>query len=191
MTVSVTPMLATDPQELCGGCGVTMSTSRIETMPDVDDVEPADLFLCDRCTGELKGQLCGGTVTPGAKGGKVGRGHPDQSKRAASSVDSGTQQAFLLAIVDRWTQSGVPLGATCAEAAPHLTRAVGHEVSRNQTSTRMGELAEKGLVIWLVTTPGVEGVEGQPVKRQTEGDNEGQVWVSTRAGHLEAVRLAQ
>lgn len=184
MAVTVTRVLTSDPIELCQGCGIVNATDRIETMPDVDDVPPADLFLCSACFAGLKGQLCVGTVTPGQPGGKVGRHHPDQSKRAAATVDAGTQQAHLLTIVDWWTSTGDVVGRTCAEAAPELSERVGHTVSRNQTATRMGELRDKCLVSELCD-------DGVKVKRQTEGDNEGQVWVVTRAGHAEAMRLTR
>lgn len=180
MGVTLNRMADNEPAVTCQGCGVDPSTARLETIPDVDDVEPVDLHVCDRCIAGLKSQMCGGTVTRGARGGKVGRRHPDQSKRAAASVESGTQQAELLAIVG-WSSVGV----TCAEAAGPLSTAVGHTISRNQTATRMGELVEKELVEPL------KNPDGSGAKRVTGRDNEGQVWILTVAGRVESARLGR
>ncbi len=161
----------------CNSCAKLSPT--ILSFDRDDGGDSVDISLCDECLGRLKLEVCGGTITPGVRGGgKVGRRHPDQSKRAAANVHAGTQHYHLLKVLRHAGMDGI----TCFDAAPKLSGWCASTISANQTATRMGELAERGLV---------EPVErdGRPLLRTTTPGNEGQVWRITIAGRNELSRL--
>lgn len=97
------------------------------------------------------------TVAP-EMGGKVGRDHPDTSRRAATPPRFGSQRWKVL-------EALVELGPkTSAELAPTIER------SRNQTATRVLELRELGFVA------------DTGHKRSTGPADEGTVWAATATG---------
>lgn len=121
-------------------------------------------------------------------GGKVGHRHPSTSRRAAATVRRGTQQSALLALVVAAGEQGV----TCYEATEPLRMMLGRgDLARNQVATRMGELAERGLVTRLRLGVGaaLAGHDSEFVERQTEGDNRAAVWFATEAGRQERARI--
>lgn len=197
VTVSVSPIRTIDDQDLpwsCTSCGVdvragTMITLDTESLATI----PVEVVLCDTCYGALKSVTCAGVVTPSVKGGgKVGSAHPGQSRRAAANVKAGSQQAALIGLVAlRTSRIAWPLkGITCFDAADPVRAMLGrdrdHPISANQIATRMGELHEMGLV-----EPAADDEFGEPILRETTPGNEGQVWIATDAGILEAGRLAR
>lgn len=120
-----------------------------------------------------------GHVIPDEMGGKTGNRHPSTSRRAATGVRRGTQHSALLAVVAVNRHDGV----TCYEAADPVARMLGRPISRNQVATRMGELAERGLVCRRV-----DHVHGGYVERATLTDT-ACVWFPTPAGLAERERL--
>lgn len=133
--------------------------------------------------------IAGHEIDPDETGGKVGAGHPSTSRRAASRVRRGTQLSALLAVVVTAGDDGV----TCFEATSPMRTMLGRtDLSRNQVATRMGELAERGLVTRRIA-PGQTAdrwhYSYRYVERQTEGENTACVWWPTPAGIAERERL--
>ena len=116
---------------------------------------------------------------PDQIGGKVGHAHPDTSHRASMRVKSGTQKAQairLLAFHD-------PEGLTAYELSKLIFNNAGDSLSPNQTATRLGELREQGLAMYLFDQV------GKPVERQTTPGNTGLVHILTTYGHQVALDL--
>lgn len=126
-----------------------------------------------------------GELDKARTGGQVGRDHPASSAQAGRSVRSGSQQAHLLAIV-----AAAPDGITCAAAAPLLSEAVGHEVSRNHTSTRMSELEERGLAARVFSHHDGDRLvyESRPTD---QAGNVGAIWRATAYGREQLAALAR
>lgn len=110
-------------------------------------------------------------------GGKVGRRHPETSRKAAGMLRTGSQHEALLNVVVG--EGPVTVAAATPEVNRRLNRRVGvNDVSRNHVSTRMAELRDKGLVTEYRRDGTVQTAE-------TGGGREGVLWVVTEAGKAE------
>lgn len=115
---------------------------------------------------------------PDEIGGKVGSAHPETSQRAAVRVKSGSQKAQ--AILELYFYED---GLTAYELSAHIFTSDGRTISPNQTATRLGELREQGLAMYLFDEA------GKPVERETTPGNTGLVHVLTQDGLQVAVHL--
>tara|TARA_R110002020_G_scaffold113958_1_gene262167 strand:- start:154 stop:564 length:411 start_codon:yes stop_codon:yes gene_type:complete len=110
---------------------------------------------------------------PNQIGGKVGNAHPETSQTASLRVKSGTQKAqaiLSLGFAD-------PDGLTAYELSTQIFNGAGQNLSANQTATRLGELREQGLAVYLFDEV------GRPVERETTPGNSGIVHILSRYGH--------
>ena len=112
-------------------------------------------------------------------GGKVGHDHPQTSHTAARQVKSGSQQALILLAL--WDG---PATAYRLSTGGRVVNKGGYPVAPNQIATRLGELRDRGWVIYLRTFEGGPVVEETP----TPGTS-GQVQTLTALGRSEAIRL--
>ena len=99
-------------------------------------------------------------ISPEVTGGKVGKNHPETSKKAAVRVRSGSQRYNVLeALYNHGAKTGWELSEY------YVRKESGGRISSNQIATRLGELRELGLAVrsrvctdgeWLerVTTDG-------------------------------------
>tara|TARA_R110002020_G_scaffold155677_3_gene336892 strand:- start:1659 stop:2063 length:405 start_codon:yes stop_codon:yes gene_type:complete len=117
---------------------------------------------------------------PSEVGGKVGRSHPETSRKAAKQVKSGTQKAQLILSLDVDYLHG---GKTAYELSASIFTSDGRTISPNQTATRLGELREQGLVSYAFDQI------GRPVERETTPGNTGIVHVLTLGGRQVATDL--
>jgi len=115
---------------------------------------------------------------PSEVGGKVGRSHPETSRKAAKRVKSGTQKAQLILDLNFHEE-----GKTAYELSASIFTADGRTISPNQTATRLGELREQGLVSYAFDQI------GRPVERETTPGNTGIVHVLTLEGRQVATDL--
>ena len=110
---------------------------------------------------------------PDQIGGKVGANPPETSQRAAIRVKSGSQKAqVILALSSLYPHDGM----TAYGLDGFITNAAGDPISRNQIATRLGELRDQGLAMYLFDQ------FGKPVERETTPGNTGYVHVLTRQG---------
>ena len=91
-------------------------------------------------------------------GGKVGHDHPQTSHTAARQVKSGSQQALILLAL--WDG---PATAYRLSTGGRVVNKGGYPVAPNQIATRLGELRDRGWVIYLRT------FEGGPVVEEPAG----------------------
>ncbi len=112
-------------------------------------------------------------------GGKVGHHHPQTSHTAARQVRSGSQQALILLAL--WDG---PSTAYRLSTGGRIINKAGHPVAPNQIATRLGELRDRGWVVYVREFPG-----GPIVEEATTPGNSGQVQELSDAGRREASRL--
>lgn len=172
-------MIVAEPVAECSGvrCFLCDEHRRATTKVRGDGTSVfSTILICDECRAGLVAALSPALDVDQVGGGPVGRGHPATSRRAAATVKVGTQLSALLDIMGG-PAALVLDGLTSAEAAPQLSMAVGHTISRNQTTTRMGELRDRRLVVDTGRT------------RATENGNEATVWQITELGRAEHARI--
>jgi hypothetical protein len=116
---------------------------------------------------------------PDEVGGKVGTNHPETSQRASMNVKSGSQKAQAIKAL---SEKGVE-GMTAFDLSTVIFNGAGREISPNQSATRLGELREQGLAVYLFDQV------GRPVERETTPGNTGIVHVLTRFGDEVAMDL--
>ncbi len=116
---------------------------------------------------------------PDEVGGKVGTNHPETSQRASMNVKSGSQKAQAIKAL---SEKGVE-GMTAFDLSTVIFNGAGREISPNQSATRLGELREQGLAVYLFDQA------GRPVERETTPGNTGIVHVLTRFGDEVAMDL--
>ena len=116
---------------------------------------------------------------PDEVGGKVGTNHPEPSQRASMNVKSGSQKAQAIHAL---SEKGVE-GMTAFDLSTVIFNGAGREISPNQSATRLGELREQGLAVYLFDQV------GRPVERETTPGNTGIVHVLTRFGDEVAMDL--
>jgi DNA-binding PadR family transcriptional regulator len=112
-------------------------------------------------------------------GGKVGHHHPQTSHTAARQVRSGSQQALILLAL--WDG---PSTAYRLSTGGRVVNKGGYPVAPNQIATRLGELRDRGWVVYARQFPG-----GPIVEETTTPGNSGQVQKLTDLGRSEAIRL--
>jgi hypothetical protein len=112
-------------------------------------------------------------------GGKVGHDHPQTSHTAARQVRSGSQQALILLAL--WDG---PSTAYRLSTGGRVVNKGGHPVAPNQIATRLGELRDRGWVVYVREFPG-----GPIVEEATTPGNSGQVQELSDAGRRETSRL--
>jgi len=110
---------------------------------------------------------------PNEIGGRVGNSHPETSQRASMRVKSGSQKAQAIMALE---ESGAD-GLTAYQLSKLVFNGAGDNLSANQTATRLGELREQGLAMYLFDQI------GRPVERETTPGNTGLVHVLTRFGY--------
>ncbi len=116
---------------------------------------------------------------PDEVGGKVGTNHPETSQRASMNVKSGSQKAQAIKAL---SEKGVE-GMTAFDLSTVIFNGAGREISPKQSATRLGELREQGLAVYLFDQV------GRPVERETTPGNTGIVHVLTRFGDEVAMDL--
>jgi DNA-binding HxlR family transcriptional regulator len=80
-------------------------------------------------------------ISPEIIGGKVGKHHPETSKKASARVRSGSQRYNVLeALYNFGSKTGWEL------SEHYVRKESGDRISPNQIATRLGELRELGLV---------------------------------------------
>lgn len=117
---------------------------------------------------------------PNQIGGKVGVDYPETSQRASMRVKSGSQKAqALLALSDKYPNDGL----TAFEISDLILNGAAIAISPNQAATRLGELREQGLAIYLFDQ------FGKPEERETTPGNTGYVHTLSRFGYGIALDL--
>jgi hypothetical protein len=106
-------------------------------------------------------------------GGKVSDEHPQTSHTAAAKVKSGTQKAQAIMALG----ASHPDGLTALEASDCVVNGAQRTISPNQAATRLGELRDQGIAMYLFDNA------GRPVERETTPGNTGIVHVLTDYGH--------
>jgi len=114
---------------------------------------------------------------PDQIGGKVGNSHPQTSQRASMRVKAGSQKAQAIRALDESS------GMTAYDLSTVIFNGAGREISPNQAATRLGELREQGLAMYLYDQI------GRPVERETTPGNTGIVHVLSRFGREVAMDL--
>tara|TARA_R100001443_G_scaffold49693_2_gene61995 strand:+ start:789 stop:1277 length:489 start_codon:yes stop_codon:yes gene_type:complete len=116
---------------------------------------------------------------PDQVGGKVGADHPETSQVAARNVKSGGQKAQAIKALAREPKRGM----TAYELSEHIVNGAGRTISPNQAGTRLGELRDQGLAVYLYDEV------GRAVERETTPGNTGIVNVLTRQGFMVATNI--
>lgn len=116
---------------------------------------------------------------PNEIGGKVGNDHPETSQRASMRVKAGSQKAQAIRALDESDGTGL----TAYQLSKLVFNGAGDNLSPNQTATRLGELREQGLAMYLFDQV------GRPVERETTPGNTGIVHVLSRFGREVALDL--
>lgn len=101
----------------------------------------------------------------GGMGGKTGNEHPETSYNAGRTVRSGTQKHQILQVM-----YGHPDGVTAYELRGKIRNGAGDPISTNQIATRLLELREDRMVIFVR-----DAITGLVSTRPTTPGNEGQI----------------
>ena len=106
-------------------------------------------------------------------GGKVSDEHPQTSHNAAAKVKSGSQKAQAIIALGE----AHPDGLTALQTSDLVVNGALRTISPNQAATRLGELRDQGVAMYLFDDT------GQPLERETTPGNTGIVHVLTDYGH--------
>tara|TARA_R110000824_G_scaffold96453_4_gene230958 strand:+ start:626 stop:1018 length:393 start_codon:yes stop_codon:yes gene_type:complete len=112
-------------------------------------------------------------------GGKVSDAHPLTSHAAASKVRTGTQKAQAIIALGE----SHPNGLTALEISDAVVNGAQRNISPNQAATRLGELRDQGIAVYLFN------LTGQPIERETTPGNAGIVHVLTDYGNKVCTNL--
>jgi len=116
---------------------------------------------------------------PDQVGGKVGAGHPQTSHTAAMKVKSGSQKAQAITALSNDLLNGL----TAYQLSSVIFNGAGHPISPNQAATRLGELRDQGIAVYLYDEV------GRAVERETTPGNTGIVHVLTDYGYKVATNI--
>jgi uncharacterized protein YidB (DUF937 family) len=116
---------------------------------------------------------------PDQVGGKVGADHPQTSHTAAMKVKSGSQKAQAITALSNDLLNGL----TAYQLSSVICNGAGHPISPNQAATRLGELRDQGIAVYLYDEI------GRAVERETTPGNSGIVHILTGYGHKVATNI--